>query len=95
MLAPEATQSPLASPEGPLGLEAGNEPLCGSGAASRGCWPVTVYAVEMGLSPHTVRNHSTNLRRKLDVRSSLEAVIAAVRLGVLTLDEDRRETNVS
>ena len=49
----------------------------------------------MGLSPHTVRNHSTNLRRKLDVRSSLEAVIAAVRLGVLTLDEDRRETNVS
>ena len=35
----------------------------------------------MGLSPHTVRNHSTNLRRKLDVRSSLEAVIAAVRLG--------------
>ena len=58
-------------------------------------WPVTVYAVEMGLSPHTVRNHSTNLRRKLDVRSSLEAVIAAVRLGVLTLDEDRRETNVS
>ena len=58
-------------------------------------WPVTVYAVEMGLSPHTVRNHSTNLRRKLDVRLSLEAVIAAVRLGVLTLDEDRRETNVS
>ena len=44
----------------------------------------------MGLSPHTVWNHSTNLRRKLDVRSSLEAVIAAVRLGVLTLDEDRR-----
>ena len=66
-----------------------------SGAASCGCWPATVYAVEMGLSPHTVRNHSTNLRRKLDVRSSLEAVIAAVRLGVLTLDEDRRETNVS
>ena len=42
-----------------------------------------------------MRNHSTNLRRKLDVRSSLEAVITAVRLGVLTLDEDRRETNVS
>ena len=64
-------------------------------AGQCGCWPVTVYAVEMGLSPHTVRNHSTNLRRKLNVRSSLEAVIAAVRLGVLTLDEDRRETNVS
>ena len=38
-----------------------------------------------------MRNHSTNLRRKLDVRSSLAALIAAVRLGVLTLDEDRRE----
>ena len=58
-------------------------------------WDTAHIAVEMGLSPHTVRNHSTNLRRKLDVRSSLEAVIAAVRLGVLTLDEDRRETNVS
>ena len=52
MLAPEATQSPLASPEGPLGLEAGNEPLCGSGAASRGCWPVTVY---VGSSEELVR----------------------------------------
>ena len=49
-------------------------------------------ATEMGLSQHTMRNHSTNLRRKLYVRSSLEAVMAAVRLGVLTFDEHRRGT---
>ena len=58
-------------------------------------WDVAHIATEMGMSPHTVRNHSTNLRRKLDVRSSLEAVMAAVRLGVLTFDEDRRETDGS
>ena len=56
-------------------------------------WDVARIAEEMGLSPHTIRNHSTNLRRKLDVRSRLEAVIVAVRLGVLTFDEDRRETD--
>ena len=43
----------------------------------------------MGLSPHTVQNHPTNLRRKLDVRSSLEAVMAAMRMGALTLDDER------
>ena len=48
-------------------------------------WDVAHIAAEMGLSPHTVRNHSTNLRRNLDVRSSLEAVTAAVRLGILDL----------
>ena len=58
-------------------------------------WEIAHIADEMGLSPHTVRNHSTNLRRKLDVRSSLEAVMAAVRLGLLTLDDDGRETEGS
>ena len=58
-------------------------------------WDIANIAAEMGLSPHTVRNHSTNLRRKLDVRSSLEAVMAAVRLGVLTFYEGRRETDAS
>ena len=56
-------------------------------------WEIAYIADEMGLSPHTVRNHSTNLRRKLDVRSSLEAVMAAMHLGVLTFGEDRRETD--
>ena len=58
-------------------------------------WEIAYIADERGLSPHTVRNHSTNLRRKLDVRSSLEAVMAAMRLGVLTFGEDRRETDGS
>ena len=58
-------------------------------------WEIAYIADEMGLCPHTVRNHSTNLRRKLDVRSSLEAVMAAMRLGVLTFGEDRRETDGS
>ena len=34
---------------------------------------------------HVVRNDATNLRRRLDVRSSLEGVVVAVRLGILTL----------
>ena len=58
-------------------------------------WDMAHIATEMGLSPHTVRNHSTNLRRKLDVKSSLEAVMAAVRLGVLKFDDDGRETDGS
>ena len=53
-------------------------------------WDIANIAAAMGLSPHTVRNHSTNLRRKLNVRSSLEAVMAAVRMGVLTFDDDGR-----
>ena len=47
------------------------------------------------MSPHRVRTHSTNLRRKLDVKTRLEAVIAAVRMGVLTFDDERRETGGS
>ena len=55
-------------------------------------WDVANIVTEMGLSPHTVRNHGTNLRRKLDVRSRLEAVVVAVRMGVLTFDDERRGT---
>ena len=58
-------------------------------------WEMANIATEMGLSPHTVRNHSTNLRRKLGVGSSLEAVMAAVRMGVLTLDGERRDPGES
>ena len=58
-------------------------------------WDVPHIATEMELSPHTVRNHSTNLRRKLDVTSSLEAVMAGVRMGVLKFDDDGRETDGS
>ena len=45
-------------------------------------WDVAHIADEMELSPHTVRNHSTNLRRKLDVRSSLDGRSALGRLDV-------------
>ena len=50
-------------------------------------WEVPNIAEELGLSANTVRNHSTNLRRKLDVRSSLEAVMVALRMGVLTVED--------
>ena len=46
-------------------------------------WDNGNIAAELGVSPHTVRNHATNLRRKLDVRSRLEAVIVAERLGAV------------
>ena len=55
-------------------------------------WDMVSIAEEMGLSLHMLRNHSTNLRRKVDVRSCLEAVMVAVRLGVLTFDNSRPET---
>ena len=58
-------------------------------------WDVAHIATEMVLSPHTVRNHSTNLRRKLDVRASLEAVMAAVWMGVLNFDNERRDAGGS
>ena len=54
-------------------------------------WDVAHIATEMGLSPHTVRNHSTNLHRKLDVRSSIEAVMPAVHFVVLKFDDGREE----
>ena len=53
-------------------------------------WDTNSIAEEMGVTHHTVRNHSMSLRRKLDVRSSLEAVLVAVRLGILTLDVGRQ-----
>ena len=58
-------------------------------------WDTANIAAELGVSPHTVRNHSTNLRRKLGVKTRLEAVIAAVRMGVLTFVDERRDTGGS
>ena len=45
-------------------------------------WDIAHIAYEMELSPHAVRNHTTNLRRKLDVRSSLDGRSALGRLDV-------------
>lgn len=40
-------------------------------------------ADDLGISLHTVRNHVRHFRRKLDARTKLEAVVTAIRLGVL------------
>ena len=40
-------------------------------------------ARDLDISPHTVRNHVSNFRRKLDARTKLEAVLTAMRLGIL------------
>ena len=48
-------------------------------------WEVVHVPTKMGLSPHTVRNRSANLRRKPDVGSSPEEVMGAVLMGILEL----------
>ena len=40
-------------------------------------------AEELGISPHTVRNHIRNFRQKLNATNKLDAVLAAIRLGIL------------
>ena len=40
-------------------------------------------AQELAISSHTVLNHIRNLRRKLDAPTKLEAVLTAIRLGIL------------
>jgi two-component system response regulator DesR len=41
-------------------------------------------AEELHLSPHTVKEHTSALYRKLDVRNRAEAVQRAQRLGLLS-----------
>ena len=40
-------------------------------------------ADELGISPHTVRNHVRHFRGKLNAGTKLEAVLTAMRLGIL------------
>ena len=54
-------------------------------------WDTANIAAKLGVSAHTVRNHSKNLRRKLNVGSSLEVVMFAVRMGLLEFDGGRLE----
>lgn len=42
-------------------------------------------AVALGITPHTVRSHLKHAMAKLQVRSKLEAVIRALRLGLIKL----------
>jgi two-component system response regulator DesR len=51
--------------------------LIASGATNR------EIAGELFLSPHTVKEHTSSLYRKLDVRNRAEAVVRAQRLGLL------------
>ena len=46
-------------------------------------WKTRTIAEEMGVSPHTARNHIENLRRKLDASNRLEAVMTAMRRGII------------
>ena len=47
----------------------------------------TEMAHDMGISLHTVRNHIRNLRHKLNAPTKLDAVLKAIRLGILPVDE--------
>lgn len=46
-------------------------------------WKVSHIAEELGISPHTVRNHIRNLRERLNAKTKLQAVMTAIRLGIL------------
>ena len=47
---------------------------------------VSDISAELHISPHTVRNHIRNFRGKLGATTRLEAVVDALRLGLLQLD---------
>lgn len=44
---------------------------------------VPQIAEDLGISPHTVRNHIRNLRQRLEAKTKLDAVMIAMRLGIL------------
>ena len=46
-------------------------------------WETKYIAEELGVSWYTARNHIENLRAKLGASSRLEAVMVAMRLGIL------------
>ena len=46
-------------------------------------WETAAIAEELGVSVHTALNHIRNFRQKLDAQNKLQAVVAAVRLGIL------------
>ena len=46
-------------------------------------WTTPRIAEHLEVSPHTVLNHIRHLRRKLNASTKLEAVVTAIRLGIL------------
>ena len=47
---------------------------------------VAEMSAEMHISHHTIRNHIRNIRRKLKASTRLDAVVHAIRLGILELE---------
>ena len=47
-------------------------------------WSTPRIASDLGISPHTVRNHIRHFRHKLNATTKLEAVLTAMRMGMLT-----------
>ena len=48
-------------------------------------WETRRIAGELNISPHTVLNHIRHFRRKLDAPTKLDAVVTAIRLGILPM----------
>jgi DNA-binding NarL/FixJ family response regulator len=44
---------------------------------------ISTIATSRGISPKTVRNHLASIYRKLDLRSRTEAMLCAVRMGLV------------
>ena len=49
-------------------------------------WQVAEMSAEMHISHYTIRNHIRNIRGKLKASNRLDAVVHAIRLGILELD---------
>ena len=48
-------------------------------------WATPRIAEELNISPHTVLNHIRHFRRKLSAPTKLDAVVTAIRLGILPI----------
>jgi DNA-binding NarL/FixJ family response regulator len=51
---------------------------------------IATIAVARGISPKTVRNHLSNIYRKLGARNRTEAILCAARLGLVNADAPSR-----
>ena len=49
-------------------------------------WETPRIASELNISPHTVLNHIRHFRRKLGAPTKLDAVVSAIRMGILPID---------
>ena len=50
-------------------------------------WKTKRIAIQLGISPHTVRNHVRNLRNKLKASTKLDAVLKGLRLGIISVGD--------